>query len=45
MKIEFSRHVLKKNPETSNFTKIRPVESVLFHEKRRIDMTKLKVAY
>ena len=32
MKLEFCRQILeKKNPEISNFTKIRPVGAKLFH--------------
>jgi len=37
--------MFSKNPQTSNFTNIRPVEPKLFHEERRTDMTKLKVGF
>jgi hypothetical protein len=31
MELEFSRQIFKKNPQISNFIKIRPVGAELFH--------------
>ena len=31
MNLEFSRQIFEKNPQISNFMKIRPVGAVLFH--------------
>jgi len=44
MKLEFSRHIFE-TKQMSNFMKIRPVGADLFHADRRIDMTKLMVAF
>jgi hypothetical protein len=38
MKLEFSREFLEKNPQISNFTKVRPVGAELF---QWADITKL----
>jgi hypothetical protein len=35
MTLEFSRQIFLKNPQISNFMKIRPVEAGLFHADRR----------
>ena len=35
----------RKNPQISNFMKIRPVGAEIFHAEGRTDMTKLKVAF
>jgi len=40
MQLEFS-HQFPKNPYISNYTKIRPVGTELFHAEERKDMTKL----
>jgi hypothetical protein len=45
MKLEFSRRILEKNIQISNFMKIRPVVAELFHADGQTDMTKLTVAY
>ena len=57
MTLEFSRQIFFKNPQISNFMKIRPVEARLFHADRRTagrtdgrtdrrtDMMKLTVAF
>jgi len=46
MKLEFSRQIFfLKNPQVSNFMKIRPVEFDLIHADGRTDMTKLTVAF
>jgi len=44
MKIEYSRHIEKKNPGTSNLIKIRPVGAELFRADRRTTMMKLIIA-
>jgi hypothetical protein len=45
MKLEFSRQIFKKNPQISDFTKIRPVGAGLIKAGTRTDTTKLTVAY
>jgi len=37
MKIQVSRHILKKNTQILNFIKIRPVEAELFYKDRCTD--------
>ena len=44
MKLDFLRHISKK-AQISNFIKIRPVGTELYHADRRTDMTKLTVAF
>jgi hypothetical protein len=44
MKHEFSPY-FSKNPQTSNFIKIRPAVAEQFHEDERTDMTELIVAF
>ena len=45
IKLEFSRQILEKNPQISNFMKIRPVGTEFFHADRWTYMTKLIVAF
>jgi len=45
MKPEFSQQILEKNPQMSNFMKIRPVGAELFRADGRTDTTKLIVAF
>jgi hypothetical protein len=44
MKIEFSRQIIRKNPEISNSMKIHPVATELFPADGRTDKKKLTVA-
>ena len=44
-KLEFSRKILEKNNQMSNFMKIRPVAAELFHADGRTDKAQLTVAF
>ena len=41
MKLEFSLDSFSKNTNISDFMKIRPVGTELFHEDRRVDLTRV----
>jgi len=45
MKPEFFKIDFRKITQIQNFTKLRPMESELFHADGRTDMTKLTVAF
>jgi hypothetical protein len=45
MKFEIETDFRKKNPRISNYMKLSPVGAELFHADRRVDMTKLVVAF
>ena len=45
MKLEFSRDILEQIFKMSNYIKIRPIGTELFHADRQSDMTKLIVAF
>jgi hypothetical protein len=44
-KLEFSRNILDKNSQISNYMKIHPVGHEFFHAERRTDTMKLIVVF